>query len=61
MNDYTEYCTCFYVVGEKKVYFYDEIKGSTIKTQKVKDETEADEVMQAWVDKAPEGIICQRL
>ena len=61
MGEYTDYCTCFYVAGENKVHFHDEIKNSTISTRKVKDESEATMVMKSWVDNAPEGVICQMI
>ena len=59
MEKYTEYCVCYYIPSENKVYFHDEVKDSTIGTQKVKDETEADMVMKSWVDNAPKGVICE--
>lgn len=59
MENYTDYCTCFYQPKENKVYFYDEIKEKVIKKQKVADKKEADIVMRIWQDNAPQGIICQ--
>lgn len=58
---YTDYCVCFYDSEEQKACFYDEIEDRYIRRQKVKDKTEADTIMQAWVDNAPVGVICQRL
>lgn len=58
---YSDYCTCFYIPEENTVYFYDEIKESTLEKKKVNDKDEADTVMRIWQDNAPEGIICQIL
>ena len=59
MVGYTDYCTCFYIESANQVYFYDEINDCTISRRKVKDKAEADEVMKAWVDNAPENCICK--
>jgi len=61
MPEYTDYCTCFYEPSENKVYFYDEIKDRVINTLDAKDEVEAEKLMNAWVNNAPNGVICQRL
>ena len=55
---YTEYCTCFYDESAKYVYFYDELTERTISKQKVTDEIEADAIMKAWANNAPETFIC---
>ncbi len=61
MEVYTDYCTCFYVSEENKVYFYDEIKDHVISTQMVFDEQEAFIAMQIWQNDAPRDVICQIL
>lgn len=58
---YTDYCTCFYEPANKKVYFYDEITDRFIKKQPVKDNEEADRLMDSWVNNAPKTIICQKI
>lgn len=58
---YTDYCTTFYVPGEKKVYFWDEIKDKVIEKQKVKNKEEAERVMKEYKDNAPDGVICHIL
>ena len=51
----------FYETSENKVYFYDEMKERVIDTVAVKDVEEAELQMNAWVENAPERVICQRL
>lgn len=58
---YTDYCTCFYQEDKKKVVFYDEIEEKIISSCTVKDKKEAESMMNEWISRAPEHIICQRI
>ena len=61
MVNYTDYCTTFFEETTQEVWFYDEIADKKIGTQKVKDELEANNIMDAWVRNAPQNIICDKL
>lgn len=56
---YSDYCTCFYVSDEKKVYFYDEISEKVITKKNVKNQDEAIALMEKWKSEAPRNVICQ--
>ena len=61
MPEYTDYCTCFYDEEYGEVIFWDEISDRKIEAKKVKDKTEAKELMLQYVEGAPPDVICQSL
>ena len=61
MEMYTDYCTCFYLDDLKEVWIWDEIEDNSINRIPAENEEEANKIMNDWIEKAPDGMICQIL
>ena len=61
--EYTGYCTtfCFKENGIFHVWMWDEIKDRPIMKHKCPDKEKAERLMDDYVGRAPEDVICQKL